>query len=314
MANASINEHSRESHWRVRVPATTANLGPGFDCFGLALRRYLTLDVERLDAPGVEITLSGQGADSLPRDENNLVYRSFLWGGAGKTQSLPGVRMHVNNEIPLARGQGSSAAATVAGLAAQHLLRTGVIDTDALINLGTAMEGHPDNVAPAIMGGLVLSRQESDGTFAVRPIPTANELQFILAVPDFTLNTSDARKVLPFDVQHADAVFNVRAAAWMAASWVAGDWESVGEAMDDRLHQPYRARLIPGFHEVCHAAREAGGLGACLSGAGPTIIAITLADPESIGQAMRDAWLRHGITSEYVVTTVDTEGLIVKRR
>ena len=307
--------------WRIRVPATTANLGPGFDCFGLALQRYLTMTVQRADEAGaVTLNLSGEGADILPCDETNLIYQSFLIGTGLPRKNAPGLVATIDNEIPLARGQGSSAAAAVAGLAAGHLLAQGTVDRGVVINQGTNLEGHPDNVAPAVLGGLVVTRDpEAVGRMkhtpmsnvCARSIPTSNDITFVLAVPEFEMKTSEAREILPTQVELTDAVFNLRAAAWMAASWVAGDWDGVAEAMDDRLHQPYRARLIPGFYEVCDAAREAGALAACLSGAGPTILALTLDSPDAVAHAMTTTWAEHGIVSTAETTGVDTEGLVV---
>jgi len=304
--------------WRLRVPATAANLGPGFDCFGLALQRYLNLTVVPNGEPGSwEISLSGDGADVLARDKTNLIYRSLLIGAgmerAGIRQKgiVPGVVAHMANEIPIARGQGSSAAAIVAGMAVGQLLVHGEVDRDTLIDQATLMEGHPDNVASAVMGGLVLTREAAGGDVRARVIPTSEGAIFVLAVPEFELPTHTSRAVLPREVPFGDAVFNLRAAAWLAAAWAAGDWAGVAEAMDDRVHQPYRASLIPGFYEVCVAAREAGALAACLSGSGPTILALTLSNADDVARAMERAWRQHGITSRADVTLVDTEGLLI---
>ena len=314
--DSSRDADVRGRGWHIRVPATAANLGPGFDCFGLALQRYLSATARRTGAPGGwDLTVHGEGADTLPLDKSNLVYRAFLLGaarGAGATCgaaiAVPGVAVDMTNEIPLARGQGSSAAAIVIGLTLGHLLTRGEVDRSALIALAAAMEGHPDNVASAVMGGLVLTR-DAGGSIHARPIPTRNGVIFVSAVPAFQLATHASRAVLPRQVSLDDAVFNLRAAAWMAAAWAAGDWEAVAEAMEDRLHQPYRAALIPGFHDVCAAAREAGALAVCLSGSGPTIMALTVTRADEVGQAMEAAWRRFGVASRAEIAPVDTEGL-----
>jgi homoserine kinase len=214
------------------------------------------------------------------------------------------------NEIPVARGQGSSAAAIVAGMATGQLLVRGTVDRDALVGQATLVEGHPDNVAAAVMGGLVLTR-EVGGNVRVRSVPTTDGAMFVSAVPEFELTTHASRAVLPRQVPLVDAVYNLRATAWLAAAWAAGDWHGVAEAMDDRLHQPYRAALIPGFNEVCAAAREAGALAACLSGSGPSILALALDGADRVATAMEDAWRALGIASRAEVTKVDTEGLVI---
>ncbi|HNZ38505.1 MAG TPA: homoserine kinase [Candidatus Latescibacteria bacterium] len=301
----------RPQGWSIRVPATTANLGPGFDCFGLALQRYLNLFVTVRGEKGAwHITLHGEGAGILPRDRTNLIYRALVLGSEVDAESLPGIAIRMENAIPLARGQGSSAAAIVAGMAAAQLLTTGKIDPDQLINRATLVEGHSDNVAAAVKGGLVLTRESPSGV-AIRPIPTRDGALFVSAVPEFELTTHTSRSVLPQQVPLGDAVFNLRAAAWMASAWAAGDWEAVGNAMEDRLHQPYRAPLIPGFDDVCRAARAAGALGACLSGSGPAIVALALHSSDAVARAMEQAWAKHGITSRAEVTHVDTDGLTI---
>jgi homoserine kinase len=297
--------------WIIRVPATTANLGPGFDCFGLALQRYLQLTVSLRGTPGAwEISMQGEGSTMLPHDKTNLIYRSILLGVERDGDDMPGIAVHMENAIPLARGQGSSAAAIVAGMAVGQMLTDGEISRHQLINRATLVEGHPDNVAAAVIGGLVLTREDATG-IAVRPVPTHPGAVFVSAVPEFELTTHTSRSVLPQHVLLGDAVFNLRAAAWMASAWAAGDWDAVGVVMEDRLHQPYRAPLIPGFDDVCEAARASGALAACLSGSGPAIVALCVDHAEEVARSMEAAWANHGIVSRAEVTLVDTDGLTV---
>lgn len=300
------------SGWRIRVPATTANLGPGFDCIGLALQRYLHLTIYPAGEPGAwSISSTGEGADVLPRDKTNLVYRSLVLAAGIDQERIPGLQARMANGIPLARGQGSSAAAIVAGMAAGQLIARGEVDRDTLISQASLVEGHSDNVAAAVMGGLVLTH-EIGGKVRVRRVPTHDGVSFVSAIPEFELATLTSRAILPKLVPHTDAVHNVSAAAWLAAAWSMGDWQGVAEAMDDRLHEPYRAALVRGFNEVRDAARRAGALAACLSGSGPSILALTVGEAERVARAMEDAWHALGIASRAEVTEVDTEGLVIQ--
>ncbi len=303
----SRTQHASDENrsWRIRVPATAANLGPGFDSMGLALDRHLSLRVTpRPRGEGAELTITGQGEKTLPVDGSNLV-RKALRMACGEE---PCVSLTVHSDIPLARGQGSSAAGAVAGLAAGQLLSAGSINVEEIMRLGTQIEGHPDNVAPATLGSFVLS-WGADGDLRFRRIDTPPEVGFVLATPDYPLSTRDARSILPERVPRADAVYNIRAAAWMAAAWAVGDWQEVGRAMVDRLHQPQRAGLIPGFDRICAAAVAAGAHGACLSGAGPTILALTTERADDVGRAMSEAWAAFGATASFDVLNADACGV-----
>ncbi len=310
-----MNDHLTMRRWRIRVPATAANLGPGFDCFGLALQRYLTLAAAVLDEDGEwSLNVTGEGADVLPVDRSNLVYQSLLVGFGSESGLLPGLHVSMHSDIPLARGQGSSAAATVCGIALGHLLRAGEIEIGELVDEATVIEGHADNVAAAVLGGLVITRDGGSDHVRTLRVPTANGVTFVSAVPDFEVSTSAARKILPREVPFSDAVFNLRAASWVAAAWAAGDWEGVGEAMDDRLHQQYRCALIPGYDAVSAAARSAGALAVCLSGSGPTLLALVpnTADTDAVAGAMVDAWRMHDVTSRADAMPVDTQGIVAE--
>lgn len=310
-----MNDHLITRRWRIRVPATAANLGPGFDCFGLALQRYLTLTATDVkDDSEWTLVVTGEGADVLPVDRSNLVYQSLLVGFGSESGPIPRLRVEMHSDIPLARGQGSSAAATVCGIALGHLLRAGDIDTEKLIDEATVIEGHADNVAAAVLGGLVITRDGGSDHVRTLRVPTASGVTFVSAVPDFEVNTNAAREILPREVPFSDAVFNLRAASWVAAAWAVGDWQGVGEAMGDRLHQQYRSALIPGYDAVSAAARSAGALAVCLSGSGPTLLALVLndEDTDAVAEAMVSAWRMHGVTSRADAMPVDTQGIVAE--
>jgi homoserine kinase len=296
---------------RVRVPASTSNLGPGFDALGLALRLHNTVELEAAPAPRIEI--EGEGAEALPRDPSHLAYRAAL---AVLEQHRPhggtaprAFHLRQHNRIPLARGLGSSAAAIVGGAAAANALLGGPLDRPALIDLAAGLEGHPDNVAPAVLGGLVACVATESGKIRwTRLIPT--RLRVVIAIPEFAVSTAEARRLLPEAVPFRDAVFNVTRTALLVAALVDGRMDLLDEATRDRLHQPYRARLVPGLEAVFAAAREAGAYGAALSGSGPAVVAF--GEAPGIGEAMRRAFESAGAGCRAISAEVDTEGTVVE--
>jgi homoserine kinase len=297
---------------RVRVPASSANLGPGFDVFGVALTLYNEVQAELLPAgTRPEIIVQGEGESHLPRDARNLVWRAFQRGLGGK-KPRP-ARLVCVNRIPLARGLGSSSAAIVAGLAAGNALGRSRRDPQELFRMAVDMEDHPDNVAPAFFGGFRVSLQTNGGPVSVA-LPRPQGLKAVLCIPDFELSTEKARAVLPRRVSRADAIYNVSRAALFTAALAAKDFRRLGEAMEDRLHQPFRARLVPGLGRVIQAARRAGAFGAALSGAGPSVVALAPAGKAgNAGRAMARAFRRHRIRANAVVLDFDFQGTRVWR-
>lgn len=302
----------------VRVPATTANLGAGFDALGLALSFYneVRLTVRRSGTP-LSIVNEGEGAGSLPRDRRHLVFQSFAAAYAAAKRPLPAsVELRLLNRIPLARGMGSSSAAIVAGIAAANAAMGKPFDLDALARLATRLEGHPDNVVPALAGGLTASAAEKGKVSFVawRDQSLFRGLKAVLAVPDFELSTAKARSVLPRTVSRADAVFNVSRAALFLAALREKKHGLLSAAMDDRLHQPYRKRLIPGFDAALAAAQKAGAFGACLSGAGPSLLAIAPAGKAAAaGRAMQKVFAGKRISSRVLLLDADLQGARVTR-
>jgi homoserine kinase len=280
-------------HVVVDVPATTANLGAGFDALALALDMALRVRLEAVDGtPAIEVEVIGEGADVLPTARDNRFVAALARGlheaGVGE-----GVRWHatMENPIPLGRGLGSSAAATIAGLVAADALAGGIEGGQRrLLALATESEGHPDNAAAALHGGFVLV-VAVDGTPAVVRFDPPAELHAALFIPHRQLATRDMRDVLPASVPREDAVHNVGRAALAVAAFATGRLELLGPATDDRLHEPYRTILFPTLPALIGAAREAGALGACLSGAGSTVIAFCRDEPcaASVGRAMAAA-------------------------
>jgi len=289
----------------VRIPATTANLGPGFDCLGLALTLYNRVEMDRLPS-GLSIEIEGEGAASLPKGTSNLVYRSTnaLFDRIG--QRPPGLRLRLINAVPLMSGLGSSAAAVIGGLMAANALAGTPLDQHSLLALATEIEGHPDNVAPALFGGLVAVSSHEGQVLYARP--AIAPLKVVVVTPDIHLSTAMARRILPDQVSRADAVFNVGRAVLVTLALQTGDFDLLGRAMHDRLHQPYRARLIPGLDSVFEAARAAGAAGVAISGAGPSVVAFGPDQHAAIAQAMVNAFATVGLKARSFVLDIDTTG------
>lgn len=252
----------------VRVPATTANLGPGFDAFGCALSLYTDVTFEETEA-GLEIT----GCDEAYRGPDNLAYTSYCAVLASLSEEVRGVRIHIDAHIPICRGLGSSAALLVAGAMGANLLRGSKLSTQGLLNITNAMEGHPDNLAPAFYGGLTASMVDN-GLPVTVSFPLHPGWEFLALVPDFDLPTTLARSVLPEQVSRGDAIYNISHGAMVLKALELGDEKLLRNAMQDRLHQKYRKKLIPDYEKIEALVRTTGAA-FCLSGAGPTLLCLT---------------------------------------
>lgn len=255
---------------RVRVPASTANLGPGFDTIGMALNLYT--DIEMTAAERTTIRLKGPQLDGIPADKNNLVYKvaQMVFEKAGV--SVPELDIVMSSDIPLARGLGSSAAAIVGSLYAANAMIGSPFSDDDLFQLATGLEKHPDNVGASLFGGIVVARWDGERAEYIRLEPHEH-LEVLVAIPHFHLETKKARSALPERIDFADAVYNVSHVALLTAALCSGRLDMIRHAMRDRLHQPYRAELIPGLAKILAEAEHYGAVGAALSGAGPSILA-----------------------------------------
>lgn len=299
---------------RVRVPATTANLGPGFDALGMALTLYNSFEVALLPpSEGCVVEATGPEADLVPKGEDNLVVQgaAAAWAAAGMPET--GWRVRLETEIPFGGGLGSSASAIVGGVAAANALAGGRLSVGRMLKLATELEGHPDNVAPALLGGVtVVVRDGAGGVHWERLV--VRGLQAVVAVPHRGLSTGRSRQALPETVPYADAVFNVGRTGLLVAALANGNWDGLAAALEDRLHQPYRSRLVPGFADVVAAAVREGALGAALSGAGPSVVAFLPeeGDAAAVGVAMAAAFLDSGVGADWLVLQPDEEGAVVE--
>ena len=254
---------------RITVPATSANLGPGFDSLGLALRMHNTIWMEETD--GIDIaTVDGT---QVPADGENLIYKTalFLYHLCGR--ECPGLRIRQENRIPMTRGLGSSSACIVGGLLGANELMGSPLSREDLVNLAAVLEGHPDNSTPALLGGLVTAVLEGDRVYCVK-VPISGRLKFAAFIPNFELKTEVSRAALPEQVTHKDAAFNLSRAALMTASLFSGSLDNLRIAVQDKLHQPYRLQFIPGAQEVFDMCTRLGAYGSYISGAGPTLMAM----------------------------------------
>ena len=256
----------------IRVPATTANLGPGFDAFGCALSLYTEVTFEETEC-GLEIT----GCDEAFAGPDNMAYTSYCAALASLSEEVKGVRIHIESQIPVCRGLGSSAALLVAGAMGANVLRGSKLSTQGLLNITNAMEGHPDNLAPAFYGGLTASMVDNGLPVTVN-FPLHPDWEFLALVPDFDLPTPKARAVLPEQVSRADAIYNIAHGAMVLKALELGNERLLRNAMQDRLHQNYRKQLITDYERIEALVRTTGAA-FCLSGGGPTLLCITQ-DPD----------------------------------
>jgi homoserine kinase len=258
---------------KVCVPATSANLGPGFDVLGMALAIYNYFSIEEIES-GVKIEISPDNDSGLATNERNLVYRSAirLFDEAGYRYA--GLRIIIENVVPVGRGLGSSSTAIVGGLIAANELCGKPLEKDDIFNLATEIEGHPDNVAPAIYGGFTICYENETGFKAVSQAP-ASSIKPVLIIPGTKLETRKARGVLPDKLSMKDAIFNISRTALVTSAIINGSAGLLKDAMEDKLHQPYRAPLVPGLMEIIEEVSEIPGMGVALSGAGPSILCLT---------------------------------------
>ena len=290
----------------LRVPASSANLGPGFDSLGLALALYNTVVVES-PASGLEIEIEGEGLGVLPSDANNLVIRAARARCETRNSALPGMRIRMVNGIPVGAGLGSSAAAALAGMALADVLANGEISKEDLLGPAFELEGHPDNAAAALFGGLVLVTIAGGRPISRRvPIP---ELMVALALPDLKLPTQTMRRALPKTVSLKAAASNIGLAALTVEALRHEDYDLLAQVSQDHLHPPHRKSFIPGFDRVVDAGKQAGAAAVVLSGAGPSLVAFAADGHAAIAEAMVEAFKAVGLEARSLILGADMEGL-----
>ena len=297
----------------VTVPATTANLGPGFDCIGAALTLYNKFKFTPLAEGGLIISVTGKEAEGVQTDENNLLYQAFVKFYQYIGQKPPSVKMEIDLGVPLARGLGSSATAIVGGLVGANQLADAPLSVLEVMKLAIAMEGHPDNVVPALLGGCRRAASSGD-SWEICDVPWYGDIIPVVAIPDFELSTSEARQVLPPQVTRSDAIFNTAHLGLLLRGLQTGQEQWLRTALQDKLHQPYRQALIPGYDAVNAAALGAGAYGMVISGAGPTLLAlVNQLHSQAVQEAMLSAWQSAGIMAVVRSLSLDNQGATYQR-
>lgn len=299
----------------VKVPGTSANCGPGFDCLGLAVTIYNELELTLLEENKLVIESKGEGSESIPTDEKNIVWKSakMILERSGQADKFKGAIIKMDNKIPMSRGLGSSAAAIVAGLFAANEIVGNKFTKQDILKFATEIEGHPDNVAPAIFGGFTVSVVENGQVQTFSFLPKI-KLKLIVAVPNFQLSTRTARQVLPKTVPMKDAIFNISRASMLVAALLNGKEKFLSYAFDDALHQPYRKNLVPGMNEVFESAKKSGALGVALSGAGPCLIAFSAANKKienDIATEMVQTFKKNNVSADALILDLETHGAFV---
>ncbi len=293
-----------------RVPASTTNLGPGFDVLGLALQLYSSVSLEEIDT-GTQIEVVGVDVDKLAPNENNIAYRAAKLVFDRSGYKPTGLRLVLTNGIPAIRGLGGSGTAILGGLLTANAVCNEPFSRSELLDFAAEFEGHPDNVAASLLGGLVISMMQGNHVDSIR-LDCSADLRVVVAIPDFSLSTKAARRVLPQTVDFADAIHNVSRSSMLVAAIATGRLEMLPLAMADRLHQPYRIPLIPGFEDVAKSAMDAGALSVALSGAGPSIAAYCAASTDGVALNMSRAFQRHQISCDMKVLSIDSTGATVQ--
>jgi len=286
------------------VPASTSNLGPGFDCLGLALRLYNTTTISRIDSTSIPEGMIGETAHAFFERATTEKIKPF------------GFEARVEGDIPTSRGLGSSVTVRLGMLMglAELVKDVAPVSREQILNLLIELEGHPDNAVPSFLGGFAVSAHASDNPadgFSYTRVPVKSELSFVTLIPDLKLSTETARGLLPKEVPFRHAVENAQRTALIAAAFCTGDYALLRGLFVDHLHQPFRQVLIPGFASILGAARETGALGSFLSGAGSSLMALTINNEDAISAAMLETARQHNLAARVIVLKADNEGALV---
>ena len=297
--------------YQIKVPATSANLGPGFDCMGLAIKLYNTFTVE--ESSKLQITLTGTYTNNITTDETNLFWKSAntLWEKIGfKPKPL---KITFNTQVPPARGLGSSSTAVVGGLMAANAIAGNPLDRLELLKIATSIEKHPDNVCPALFGGVTLT-VITENCFIPRILTKNPKFKAVVIIPDILIQTEKARNILPKSISREDAVFNASRVGLLVDAFLTEEYELLAAATQDKIHQSQRAKLIPGALEALEVAVNSGAYGAALSGSGPSLIAFCPKGKElNVATGMQQVLSNNNLTSKHLVLDIDPDGAILTK-
>lgn len=293
---------------KLKVPASSANMGAGFDTLGVALGMYNRITVEEIPA-GLEV-INQNTHSFIPRDTNNLIYRAMmcLFDNVGYTPK--GYRITQRSQIPMTRGLGSSSACIVGGMLAANIISGRTLTYDEIIHLAAKMEGHPDNVGPALYGGFCVSLTDGDRTI-IKSTKLTNNIKFAVMIPDFFMATKKSRGGLPAKVDFRDAVYNISHASMLQAALISGDMDALKIAARDKMHQPYRKSYIDGMEELFEKSYELGSYATYLSGSGPTVLSITDGDNDAFLSSIQDYFKEKSMRWQCRILTIDNVGAVV---
>jgi homoserine kinase len=296
--------------FKIKVPATTANLGPGFDALGLALDLWNEAEFSATQDGKVTVKVTGEGKDVLPTDESNAVAEAALLIHELVGKPCAGMHIHCRNRVPLGSGLGSSSAAMLTGMLGANALLGSPFSREEILKLAIETEGHPDNVAPAMLGGLVASIIHENHVVSLRLTLTSRRapIHITVVLPDFDFPTKQARAILPQQIERRDAIHNISRAVIVTEAFRVGDLNMLGEAMEDKLHQPYRIPLIPGAQAAMNAMKQAGASAVALSGAGPSLIAFSSKAEAGIGESAQRAFAEAGLNSRVYQLKISRRG------
>ena len=297
------------SAWRLRVPASSANLGPGFDALGLGLAVYL--ECRFRPATTLTITASGRDVSEISTAEDNLIWQTALAVARDCGATLAPIELHIDNQIPLGKGLGSSAAALTAGVLIANQLLNLNWKPARILDEAARLEGHPDNVAAAVLGSIVATAVDTGGTARAVRLNLPDNYRVGVVVPDFALATKKSRGVLPSQYSKADVIFNIQRAALLMAALATGSTSAFPTALEDRLHQPYRAPLVPGLEDILKL-RAPGLLGCALSGAGPSVLVFYERGSEEVCDLVRQIFAHAGRQAEVILASVAQDGCTVE--
>ncbi len=304
----------RERGIIVKVPATTANLGPGFDALGLALDLWNEAEFTATTDGRITVKVKGEGKGVLPTDESNAVAEAALLIHQLAGKPFTGMQIKCVNCVPLGSGLGSSSAAMLTGMLGANALLGNPYSREEILKLAIETEGHPDNVAPAMLGGLVASIIHENHVVSLRLTLTSRRapIHITVVLPDFDFPTKQARAILPQQIERRDAIHNISRAVIVTEAFRVGDMDMLGEAMEDKLHQPYRLPLIPGAQAAMNAMKQAGASAVALSGAGPSLIAFSSKAEAGIGESAKRAFAEAGLNSRVYQLKISRRGAEVK--
>ena len=298
----------------IKVPASSTNLGAGFDSVGLALSLYLEIQVKESSSKGIEINVTGEGSNDLKDVRKNLIWKVLQKVFIGEKKTVPNIKLSVFNQIPLARGLGSSAAAIVGGLGIFEAITGLELPQEKFFRYALALEDHPDNLCAARFGGFTVSCTSDVGRVSFIQLKIGKPIKILLVVPDIQLLTSQSREVLPNNLGIDDTIFNIQHVALTVAAMTSGQFQFLRESLSDKLHQPYRSSLVPGLKEVLklHLENIPGLLGMSLSGAGPSILCFLDGESREIFHRIQGIFNQHGINCKSFELQIDHFGRTIK--